>query len=107
MIKPNKIFLLLLIIVSSFAIAEPELYYSKVLAKQLKKQPCTNENLPLSKEIQVKEAIECDYKGMEVIKMDFEDKNEKIVTVKLYAKGEMKHIIVDFETGLTIDPEDK
>jgi len=97
---------LLFTVFSGLAIAEPELVYNKKLVKQLKVQPCTEVQLPLEEEVDVKEAIECDYPKMEVIKIKRDQSDQDIVLVKLYAKGKVKNIIVHYPTGLTIVPEE-
>ena len=103
----SRIILLLLTAYSCIAIAQPEVVFNKKLANQLNAQPCTGAALPLIDEIDVKEAIECDYPNMEVIKIKRDPSDHDIALVKLYAKGKVKDIIVHYPTGLTIISEDK
>ncbi|MCJ8315350.1 MAG: hypothetical protein HRU38_25340 [Saccharospirillaceae bacterium] len=102
----SKIILLLLTVCSGLVLAQPEVVFDKKLIKELKVQPCTEVQLPLEEEIDVKEAIECDYPKMEVIKIQRNRSDRDIAHVKLYAKGKIKNIIVHYPTGLTIIAEE-
>jgi len=99
-----RIITLLLIFSSTFALAEPDVVYDKRLTKKLKVQPCTDVALPLLEDVDVKEAIECDYPEMEVIRISRTPQDQDIVKVKLYAKGKMKNIFVHYPSGLTVTP---